>query len=92
MDDLFYQSLIREYVTAPHFVRRLWLSEQVAGTLADPQCRFLLLTGEPGSGKTAFMAGLAHEHPDWLRYFIRRDTQTPLSSGDTRSFLFALGY
>ncbi len=61
----------------------------------------MLLTAQPGAGKTVLMAWLT----DWLaregsnrhyyiipRYFIRRDSQTPLSSGGANSFLFALGH
>ncbi len=95
--DLFYETLIRFYVGAPHFVERSWLAQLVEKRLADPGCRFLLLTAEPGAGKTAFAAWLTHRHltrrhPDWLCYFIRRDSQTPLSSGDARSFLFTIGH
>jgi hypothetical protein len=89
---LFYETLIQSYVNAPHFVERTWLAEQIEEKLAKPGCRFLLLTAEPGAGKTAFAAWLAHEHADWLRYFIRRDSQTPLSSGDARSCLFAVSH
>jgi len=59
--------------------------------LSDLNYRFVLLTAEPGAGKTSLMASLARQHPDWLRYFIRRDSQTPLSGGDARSFLLAIG-
>jgi hypothetical protein len=52
----------------------------------------VVLTAAPGAGKTAFLAWLAHTRPDRLRYFIRRDSQAPLSSGDARSFLFAIGH
>ena len=92
VDDLFYEGLIRSYVDAAGFVDRPWLAQQVDEALADPGCRFLLLTAEPGAGKTAFVARLADLHPGWPRYFIRRDSQTPLSSGDARSFLFAVGH
>jgi len=91
-DHLFSESLIRLYVNAPHFVERPWLVEQIESALADPDMRFLLLTAEPGAGKTAIMAWLAHQQPHWLRYFIRRDSQTPLSHGDAKSFLFAIGH
>jgi tetratricopeptide (TPR) repeat protein len=89
---LFYETLIQSYIEAPHFVKRVWLAEQLEEALVDPGCRFLLLTAEPGAGKTAFSAWLAHRHSGWPRYFIRRDSQTPLSSGDARSFLFAVGH
>jgi WD40 repeat protein len=90
--ELFFESVIRSYVDGPRFVQRRWLVERFETALADPTCRFLLLTAEPGAGKTAFMAWLARQHPDWPRYFIRRDSQTALSSGDARSFLFTIGH
>jgi hypothetical protein len=57
-----------------------------------PDCRSLLLTGEPGSGKTALLAWLARRSPDRPRYFIRRDSQVPLNTGDARSLLLAVGH
>jgi hypothetical protein len=83
-DDLFYESLIRSYVDAPGFVERFWLAQRVEELLADPGCRFLLLSAEPGAGKTTFMAWLADRNPDWPRYFIRRDSKTPLSKEGTQ--------
>jgi hypothetical protein len=80
------------YIEAPHFVERPWLTAQIAAALDDPTCRFLLLTAEPGAGKSSIMAWLADCHPDWPRYFIRADSRTPLNSGHARSFLFALGH
>ncbi|MGC9350136.1 MAG: HEAT repeat domain-containing protein [Anaerolineae bacterium] len=91
-DDLFYGGLIRSYVDAPLFVARPWLESLVLDAMDEPDCRFVLLTAEPGAGKTALMAWLGETHPNRPRYFIRRDSQTPLSSGDARSFLFTLGH
>ena len=96
--DLFYESLVKPIVDDARFVGRSWLAEQVKDALDQAQRRFVLLTAEPGAGKTAFMAWLTSESIDWLprclilRYFIRRDSQTPLSSGDARSFLFTIGH
>ncbi len=56
---LFYENLIKSYVEGRNLVERTWLAEQVEEALADPNCRFLLLTAEPGAGKTAFLAWLA---------------------------------
>ena len=54
--DLFSDELIRSYVEGdPRFVERPWLAELVNAELEHPDCRFVMLTGEPGSGKTAFM-------------------------------------
>src|SRR5262245_30981848 len=69
-DGLFAQDLIQSIVTTPHFVERDWIKEQLKSDLDEPNCRFLLITGEPGVGKTVFMAWMAHAHSDWLRYFI----------------------
>lgn len=90
--DLFSTGLIRSYVDNARFVERPWLADVVETNLADPGCRFLLLTGEPGSGKTALVAWLARREAAWPRYFIRRDSRVPLNSGDARSLLFALGH
>jgi WD40 repeat protein len=91
--DLFSDVLVRSYVDEdPRFVERPWLAELIEERLADPNCRFLLLTGEPGSGKTGLVAWLARRSEQWPRYFIRRDSQVPLNSGDARSLLFAVGH
>jgi hypothetical protein len=52
----------------------------------------VLLIAEPGIGKSAFLAQLAKDHPEWLRYFIRRDQRTPLGDVGARSFLMRIGY
>ncbi len=94
-NDLFYDELIRSYISYiqnPRFIARPWLAKRVDEVLADPTCRFLLLTAAPGGGKTSFMAWLAHQHPDWPRYFIRRDQSTPLDDPGTHSFLLRIGF
>jgi WD40 repeat protein len=91
--DLFFQSLVEGYVTKnKRFLRRDWLAAEIDTHLADPACRFVLLTAEPGFGKSVFMAQLAHDHPNWLRYFIRRDQRAPLADVGSRSFLLRIGY
>jgi hypothetical protein len=90
--DLFFKDIIQSYVASPRFVKRSWLAEKVDTKLADPNCRFVLLTGEPGAGKSAFMAWLAHQHLDWCRYFIRRDQRTPFSDVGSHSFLLQVGF
>jgi hypothetical protein len=90
--DIFYGDLIRHYVESPYFIDRKWLSSEVETYLNNREHRFLFLTAEPGAGKTAFMAGLADQHLHWPRYFIRRDSQTPLRSGDARTFLLTIGH
>ncbi len=90
--DLFSAGLVDAYTDDPHFVARPWIAEQVDAALAAPDCRFLLLTGAPGTGKTAAIAWLARRYPASLRYFIRRDSRNLFSSGDVQSFLLSLGH
>ena len=39
----------------------------------------MLLTGPPGTGKTAVVAWLVAQHPEALRYFVRSDSVSPLA-------------
>ncbi|WNM59732.1 WD40 repeat domain-containing protein [Candidatus Nitrospira allomarina] len=73
-------------------MRREWLATEIDDLLQEPDCRFVLLTAEPGAGKSAFLAQLAYDHPAWPVYFIRRDQHSPLSDVGTHSFLLRLGY
>jgi hypothetical protein len=54
--------------------------------------KIYLLTAEPGAGKSAFVAQLASDHPDWLRYFIRRDQRSVLADVSDKSLLLRIGY
>ena len=90
--DLFNEALIKSYVDVPRFVNRGWLWRRVQTALDKPDCRFVLLTAEPGAGKSAFMAWLARNHPKWPRYFIRQDQHTPLEDGGARGFLEKTGF
>jgi hypothetical protein len=90
--DLFFEPIVDGYLANPRFVRRDWLAEEIDHRLSTDRSRFVLLTAEPGFGKSAFMAQLAADHPDWLRYFIRRDQRTPLSDVGARSFLLRIGF
>lgn len=69
--DLVFQSIVDSYITDPRFLRRESLAAEVTARLAAPDCRFVLLTAEPGFGKSVFMAQLAADHPDWPRYLTR---------------------
>jgi hypothetical protein len=73
------------------FVGREWLVKQVDTLLADPDCRFVILIGSAGVGKSAFMAHLAATHPQWPRYFIRRDSRELLRPSDGKTFLLTVG-
>jgi hypothetical protein len=90
--DLFASALISSYVDDVRFVPRPWLVGRVGEALARPDVRFVLVTGEPGSGKTALLAHLARQHQDAPRYFIRRDSVTALEGGDARALLFSVGH
>jgi tetratricopeptide (TPR) repeat protein len=89
--DLFCESLIASYVDDSRFVERPWLRERIESALAGDDCRFLLLRAEPGLGKTALVAWLARRHPDWPRYFIRRDQVSPLGPPGGRSLFLQVG-
>ena len=90
-DALFYQDLIASYLDQPWTVARDWLATAIGDRLTKSTCRFVLVVGEPGAGKSGLMAALARANPDWPRYFIRSDSTTPLSSGDAVSFLLRVG-
>ena len=90
--DLFYGDLIDSYTAALDWVTRGWLEQQILEQLSEPDCRYVLVAAEPGAGKTGIMAALAATHRDWLRYFIRRDSTTPLSGGDASSMLLRIGH
>jgi hypothetical protein len=93
-NQLFFDAVVRGYVeqNPRRFVRRDWLAEELDGKLHEPGKRFVLLTAEPGAGKSAFMAQLAYNHPEWLRYFIRKDQSEVLSDVSSKSLLLRAGY
>ena len=91
-DQLFYDDLVAGYVQEEGYERREWLEAEVQERLA----RTGLPVRPAGRGargrQDGFEAGLADGHPDWLRYFIRRDSTTPLSGGDAASALIRTGH
>ena len=91
-EDLFFESLVESRVHQPRFVRRPWLAAALDERLALSDKRFVLLTAEPGAGKTSFIAQLADDHPEWLRYFIRRDQRKLLADCSAKSLLLRIGY
>jgi len=92
-DDLFFQQIVTRYTDEnPRYLPRPWLADEVSERLENRDTPFVLITAEPGFGKTVFMSQLAKENSDWLRYFIRRDQRNVLSGVDTRSFLLRIGY
>jgi hypothetical protein len=91
-DQLFYDKLVASYIGARDYVNRDWLEQEVLERLANPDCRYVLITGEPGAGKTGLIAALARDHPGAPRYFLRRDSTTPMSGGDAVSLLLRVGH
>jgi hypothetical protein len=91
-DQLFYDELVDGYIGAPDYVSRGWLEREVLERLENPDCRYVLVTGEPGAGKTGLIAALARDHPEAPRYFLRRDGTTPMSGGDAVSLLLRVGH
>lgn len=90
-DELLFEDLLDEHLTRD-LVRRDWLLEQVKDLLNAPRVRFIVLEGVAGTGKSTFLASLAREPGINPRYFIRRDSVAPLSSGDGRAFLVRVGH
>lgn len=72
-DALFQREIVASYVQQPRFIRRDWLAARVEEQFGETGCRFLLLTAEPGAGKSAFVAQLAEDHTGWPVTFIRRE-------------------
>ncbi len=86
-----FDDVVRAYVADPYFIRRTRLEQQVLEAIDDPSARIVLVTAEPGAGKSALLASLASQHPGWPRYFLRRDSTTRLGSEAT-SLLLAIGH
>ncbi|MDV9174462.1 hypothetical protein R6V09_30690 [Streptomyces sp. W16] len=78
--------------TETDFVERAWLYDEIEQALKSDEGQYILVTGEPGAGKTSLLAGIARAHPDRLRYFFRRDSRTAVTGGDTESFLMSIGH
>ncbi|MGW2720334.1 hypothetical protein [Streptomyces sp. NPDC001492] len=91
-DELLFEDLLDEHLTGDLIRRRDWLLDQVKDLLDTPRIRFIVLEGVAGTGKSTFLASLAREPGINPRYFIRRDSIAPLSSGDGRAFLVRVGH
>lgn len=89
--ELFNRATVVRYVGVPRFIRRDWLAAEIADRLDDPSIRVVLLTGEPGSGKSSLVAQLAADHPRWPVYFLRRDQRAALEDASAKSFLLRIG-
>ncbi|MEU2738211.1 ATP-binding protein [Streptomyces sp. NPDC007095] len=78
--------------TEADFVEREWLYDEIERALDADRGQYVLVTGEPGTGKTSLLAGMARAHPERLRYFFRRDSRIALTGGDIQSFLLSIGH
>ncbi len=92
VEDIWFRSVVTSYTERPRFIRRPWLTAELMALLADPQCRLVLLTGEPGVGKSALVAQVAEEHETWAVYFNRRDQRIQLTDGSAKSMLLRIGF
>ncbi|MDK9494214.1 hypothetical protein QEZ40_000083 [Streptomyces katrae] len=86
-----FEGLVRRH-TGEDRVERRWLTTAVDRALAADSTRLVLVTGEPGSGKTGLLAGLADSRPDWLRYFVGAVDGDDRAAGDISSFLLSIGH
>ncbi|WP_187283160.1 ATP-binding protein [Streptomyces sp. t39] len=78
--------------TEADFVEREWLYDRIERAMEPEAGQYVLVTGEPGTGKTSLLAGMARARPERLRYFARRDSRTALTGGDVQSFLLSVGH
>ncbi|MCX4773798.1 hypothetical protein [Streptomyces sp. NBC_01285] len=78
--------------TEADFVERTWLYDKIERALESDRGQYVLVTGEPGAGKTSLLAGMARADPERLRYFFRRDSRIALTGGDIQSFLLSIGH
>ena len=88
--DLRFDKIVTDYVNNHRYLPREWLANEVIRSLKTSQ--FVLLTAEPGFGKTAFMAQLADENPGWLRYFVQNDSLHKQANKSARQFLIDIGF
>lgn len=85
-----YQDTIATRFDPQQFVGRQWLIEEVARFRDNEDRRHLIIVGEPGSGKSTFLAYLASIW-NCPRYFIRVDSMSGVTGTDPRAFLVSIG-
>ncbi|WP_413173905.1 hypothetical protein [Anabaena azotica] len=86
-----HQETITSLFNPVDFVKREWLLEKIERHFKEnPGKQHLIIVGEPGSGKTAYLAHLAN-HWNCPRHFIRFDAVSSVTGIDPRSFLLSIG-
>jgi len=84
-----YNDIINAHYNPQNFVGRKWLIEEATSFRDDKDRRSLIIVGEPGSGKSSFLAYLA-EFWNCPRHFIRVDNRSGVTGVDARAFLISL--
>jgi hypothetical protein len=88
-----YRELIDESTRG--FVGRQWVRDAIDAFLAVDGPRYFLLLGEPGSGKTTFMADVVRRHR-YPHHFIGKGSQIGLAASadwrDPIAFAWSIGY
>ena len=74
----------------PVMVDRPWLTSALTAALSDPSCRIVLLNGQMGSGKSAFLADWSAQNPDAMLYSIRKNSHERNRSGSANDLLSAV--
>ena len=88
--ELLFEDVVREHL-ARGLVERTWLLDRVERHFRDPGCRFVLLLGGPGTGKSTVLAWLARRYGLSPRYFLSGLRGGPPAGGDAKSLLIRLG-
>jgi hypothetical protein len=84
------QEVIYSRYPPEKFIGRKWLVDEVEKFCADPDRRHIIIVGEPGSGKSAFIAYLA-ERWNCPRHFIRVESTGGVTGVSPRAFLISIG-
>lgn len=85
-----HQDVISARYKPDDYVGRVWLREAAEEFRGGQKSRHMVIVGEPGSGKSTFLAYLA---TNWNcpRHFVRGDNQGGVAGVDARAFLMSIG-
>jgi hypothetical protein len=84
-----YHNVISSHYDPQEFIERSWLVEEVARFRDDKDRRHLIIVGEPGSGKSTFLAYLAKSW-NCPRHFIRVGSLGGVTGVDAQAFLVSI--